>query len=191
MNNNEIKAILCDFDGTLVDTSYANYKAYGQALEEVGLQISYEEFDKIAFGKNWRQFLPQLLEIKSINADAEKIALRKQTIYANYKDKIKFNMPLWNLVSLMKKSVKTAIVTTASKQSIEAIIDTSKINQFFDLIICGNDVKNHKPAPDAYFLAAQNLGIEPKNCLVYEDSEIGIASATSAQMNVIKIQFPT
>ena len=69
-------AILVDLDGTLIETAGANYHAYAQSLAEVGLSISRQEFDARAAGRNWKQFLPEMLKQAGIDADPARLANR-------------------------------------------------------------------------------------------------------------------
>ena len=59
----------------------------------------------------------------------------------------------------------------------------------FETIVGAEDYKNSKPAPDAYLLAATRLGVAPKDCLVFEDTDMGIQAATAAGMASVKIAF--
>ncbi len=61
----------------------------------------------------------------------------------------------------------------------------------FDTIVSAEDYANGKPAPDAFLLAAQRLGIAPEDCLVFEDTELGIQAATAAGMASVRVPIPS
>jgi beta-phosphoglucomutase len=75
-----INGLLVDMDGTLVDTAEANFLAYAEALAAVGVSVSRQAFDEVAFGRNWAQFLPTLLEGRE-DADPAAVAAHKARIY--------------------------------------------------------------------------------------------------------------
>lgn len=181
-----IRGLLVDLDGTLVDTAEANYRAYAEALAEVGVSVERDEWDAISAGRNWRQFLPEMLQGRS-EIPAERVAQRKAEIYPGMLGRTRINAALVAMIRGARPRWRTALVTTASRASAVAVLDYHDIGQLFDTIVTGNDVLNHKPAPDAYALAADRLGLAPEQCLVIEDSAVGISAAAAfgAQCMVI------
>ncbi len=83
-----------------------------------------------------------------------------------------------------------AIVSGSSRESVIKSLTTIGLLDRFDVLVGSDDYANSKPAPDAYLLAAAHLGIAPKDCLVFEDTEIGIRAATAAGMASVKIASP-
>ena len=69
-------------------------------------------------------------------------------------------------------------------------LETLGILSLFDTLVCAGDYARAKPAPDPFLLAAKRLGVDPKNCLVFEDADIGIQSATAAGMASVRILQP-
>lgn len=96
-----IKLILLDFDGTLADTRIANGMAYIQALSEVGINISIEEYTAKYFGMRCREFLRDV-GIES-DDEARKLRRRKVEIYPNYFDSVRLNIPLWEWCQMMRR----------------------------------------------------------------------------------------
>lgn len=187
LSKNLVKAILCDLDGTLVDTAAVNYAAYAAALAEVGVTVDRTSFDTVAAGRNWRQFIPQLLQSAGKADQAPNVAARKQALYPLYAPSATFNTALWWLLQSCRPAIKTALVTTASRGSVNAVLHNVNLDDYFDCVITGDDVSQHKPSPEAYLLAATNLGIDPSLCIAIEDSQIGMSSATAAGMAVIHV----
>ncbi|AMO24436.1 fructose-1-phosphate/6-phosphogluconate phosphatase [Ramlibacter solisilvae] len=181
------QALLVDLDGTLVETASANYHAYAQSLAEVGLTISREEFEARAAGRNWRQFLPEMLAEAGIAAEPRTIADRKASIYARSFDRLVPNTALIALLRLRSPACMAALVTSASAANAYAVLHHLGLTDLFDIIVTGDDVPRHKPAPDAYQLAALQLGVEPANCIVIEDSDAGIASALDFGALVLRL----
>jgi beta-phosphoglucomutase len=181
-------AILVDLDGTLVDTALANYEAYAQSLAEVGVTISRERFDREVAGRNWKQFLPEMLARAGVQAEPRAVAARKTVIYAERLDRV---IPNHALIALLRQLRATqclaALVTSASAANARAVLRHLDLAGLFDTIVTGDDVSNHKPAPDSYQLAAQRLGVDPAQCIVIEDSDIGVASANAFGAPVLRV----
>jgi HAD superfamily hydrolase (TIGR01509 family) len=87
-------------------------------------------------------------------------------------------------------NVPFAVVSGSERKSVIASLTTLGILDRFDTLVCAGDYVNAKPAPDPFLLAAERLGIAPSDCLVFEDTEMGIASATAAGMASVRILQP-
>jgi len=183
-------AVLVDLDGTLVDTSEVNYQAYAAALAEVGVPIEREVFDNVAQGRNWKQFLPAILANAGLAKEPADIAKRKSQIYAGMICNARPNQPLVELLGMLKPLCRTALVTTASAINAAAVLSAHDLHRLFDVVVTGDDVRHHKPDPEAYALAARQLGVAPEACLVIEDTDIGVASARAFGSPVLKVQMP-
>ena len=185
-----VHAYLVDFDGTLADTGDANYLAYASALQEVGIYYSREQFDKEAFGRNWRQFLPVVLKEYGSAADPAAIAARKVELYRDTARHVSFNEALIFLLHNKNTNIKTALVTSASLANVmAAFAGREELRQMFDVFVTGDDVTRHKPDPQSYWIAAERLGVSPKNCIVFEDSDIGIMAGRAFGAHVLQIRF--
>ncbi len=182
-----LRALLVDFDGTLADTAPANHASYSAALAEVGIEISRAEFDAVAAGRNYRQFLPEILLQHGVDADPSAIARRKAELYPTFFDRIVLNQGLIALLQLHRTKCSLAVVTTASRANVHAVMCHFELEPLFDLVITGDDVTNHKPAPDAYFLAAERLACLADECLIIEDSDIGVAAGRAFGAKVLRV----
>lgn len=186
---NTAKAMLIDFDGTLANTQPANHAAYAQALSEQGIEIDFTTFMHYSDGKHWSEFLPPIIEAyaPSKPIDAKAIAQRKTEIYKNMAHLISFNEPLIMLLKTLAGHCPLAIVTTASKANVTSALSLRQdISSLFSLMITGEDVRQHKPHPEAYFVAAEKLGVNAEDCVIFEDSVAGIQAAKAFGGMVIK-----
>lgn len=185
----QTKAILIDFDGTLANTQPANYAAYAQALAEQGIEIDFKTFMDYSDGKHWSEFLPPIVAhfAPSRSIDLPNIAHRKTQIYKEMTHLISFNEPLVALIKTLAPICQLVIVTTASKANVNSALSARPdIASLFSFIITGEDVVQHKPHPEAYFKAAERLGLSPTDCIIFEDSKAGIAAAAAFGGLVIK-----
>ena len=185
-----IQAYLVDFDGTLADTSASNYLAYANALKEIGVSLSREQFDKLAFGRNWREFLPPILKENGNSANPAAVAARKVELYRETVACVSFNEALISLLENRNSALKTALVTSASAENVRSVLSgRRKLGGLFDVIVTGDDVTRHKPDPQGYAIAAKLLGVSAENCIVFEDSDIGIMAGQAFGAHVLRVSF--
>ncbi len=180
-----IKALLFDLDGTLINTREANYIAYKKAFLNEGKNLSEESYNKnfgLCFNDLIKNIFPSCSQIEKDRIKSEKTYFYKKNFC-----KTKLNPSLKSILLNNRSRYKTAIVTTASKINAVEILKYHGLHNMFDVFIFGEDVKNGKPHPECYNLAMQLLGIRSSECLVYEDSSIGIEAAKSSGASVINV----
>ena len=181
-----IKAIISDFDGTLVDTVEANYHAYQYVFKEV-VNI---ELNKDFYVKNFGLRIDDIC--KQLNIEDQNIIKNiknlKAQVYPNFFNYLKLNKDLLNTFNYFKNQGLTiALASTAASKNLNNVLNYFKISNTFDLIISGDDVKKGKPNPEVYNVALDKLGINNDEALVFEDSEAGIEAAKQANIKFIKI----
>jgi len=81
-----------------------------------------------------------------------------------------------------------ALATNAERANIDFTLDGTGLRRYFDVIVDGSEVSRPKPAPDVYLRAAELLGISPRDCIVFEDSPVGVAAAVAAGMRVVGVR---
>lgn len=170
-----LKAVLVDLDGTLVDSAAANAAAYAQALAEWGIAVDAAALAPRIDGHGWRDFLPGLVAGRGVAA--ADVAQRKRALYPDFFHLLRLNAPLADLLGHLRGRVATGLVTTASSQAVQGIFDHFGLHALFDVTVCGDQVARGKPHPEAYATAASRLGAAAAECLVIEDSEVGVAAA--------------
>lgn len=173
-----IKAIITDFDGTLVDTFEANLRAYQKAFEMVGLTITIDQYRE-CFGYRFEQFMSTMGITDEQVANTIKEA--KKDYYPEFFQYLRLNKTLVEMIRcLQHMGGKTAIASTASKDNLMNAVNHLDISGIFDLIYAGVDVKEGKPSPEIYINAMETLGVKPKQTLIFEDSEVGIKAAKAS-----------
>lgn len=184
-----IKAIITDFDGTLVDTFEANYEAYMLAFKryyyEIGYGLTREQY-RACFGLRFDSFM-DYMKVDDINLRI-KIRKEKARVYPLCFSSLKPNHTLIDFIRKAKESnIKTAIASTAQRNNLMNVLNHLKIADIFDLIIAGDAVKVGKPNPEIYFTCMGLLGVVPSETLVFEDSEVGLEAGENCGANVIKV----
>ncbi len=185
-----IKALITDFDGTLVDTFEANLLAYQKAFADVNITLTATRYRE-CFGYRFDRFMTAM-GIYDDNITL-KIKEAKKEYYPQYFSRLRLNHSLAELLrSWHTMGLKTAIASTARKENLMNAINYLGIEDIFDLIYAGIDVKQGKPSPEIYNKAMAALNVTAKETLIFEDSEVGIeaAKASGAQCVVVsQIQF--
>lgn len=180
-----IKAIITDFDGTLVDTFEANFCAYREVLGEFGIELSRERY-QACFGLRFDAFMSAVGVCDAQIYQEIKEAKTKK--YPMYFDKLVPNKSLIQFLATMRTSgIKIAIASTARKENLMNALTYIGLEDAFDLILAGVNVTKGKPDPEIYNLAMQRLGVKPEEVLIFEDSEVGFQAAEASGAKYIKV----
>lgn len=180
-----IKAIISDFDGTLVDTFEANYLAYRQAFADIGYDLSRPMY-RACFGLRYDKFVERLGLAQ--DADIQKVREQKARYYPQQFGYLKVNHVLVDFVrSFHAGGGKTAIASTARRENLIAALECVGAKDLFDVILAGDVVEYGKPNPEIYLKALESLQVKAEEAVCFEDTEVGIAAAKAAGLPVIKI----
>lgn len=182
-----IKAIITDFDGTLVDTFAANLAAYQQAFAAVGLQLTPEQYRQ-CFGLRFDDFMRKMNITDP--AQAARIRQLKADCYPQHFSLLRLNEPLARLIQgFHALGGLTAIASTARERNLMGALSHFQLQQHFGLILAGEQVTQGKPSPEIYLTAMRRLHVTPQETLVFEDSPVGFQAAQAAGANLIKINI--
>ena len=180
-----IKAVITDFDGTLVDTFEANLASYQKVLGDLGIDLSREKYRE-CFGLRFDAFMAAL----GINDEQtrEKIKDAKTALYPSFFKKLIPNKALINFLESLKNSgVKIAIASTARKENLMNVLSYLGLADSFDLILAGVNVSKGKPDPEIYNLTMERLGVSPEDVLIFEDSDVGLQAAEASGAKYIRV----
>lgn len=188
-----IKAVLFDLDGTLVNSNDVYFCAWSDILKQYGVGLTKEEFHAcggIPHQKMLKLFLKDKYdELQKENKIDEltKQLLEKCHCILPGKSKI---MPYAKeiLFALKTNEIKIAIVSATPKKLVEHGIDLLDARDMIDFYISNEDVINHKPHPECYLLAKNKYALKTNECIVIEDSPAGINAGKNAKMNVIAVK---
>lgn len=180
-----VRGLLFDLDGTLVSTKEANFCSYRDAFEEFGHFLTREEFEG-TWGRDSRDFVPEIMPGLSVD-DCLALRVRKSVLYEKYLDQTIPNKPLIEFVRLVAPTHKTALVSTAKSVNARQILAVHRLDGLFDVVVFGDDLTRSKPDPEGYNKALAELGLDPADCVAFEDSETGHAAATAAGLKVITV----
>ena len=182
----QLKLILLDFDGTLVDTRRANALAYIETLRERGIHLSEEEYLRRFFGVRCIEFM-KMVGFSDM-ADIQSLRRRKVELYPNYFEHVRLNTELWEWCQMMRRmGSKVYIVSTGHIQNIRNVMHHLGLEEGIDHIISGDDVSRPKPHPDCVLRAMEREGVSPDESIIFEDSEVGLEAAKRTGASYVKI----
>ncbi len=184
------KAVIFDHDGVIIDNQPAQKKAWKKIFDEYGFHISDEEISRKIRGRPTLLGLKNFFEEKFTDAELFTIAKRKEELYIEiFKKDFKIVKGFINLLEDLKKhNIPMAIATSTSSELLDFSIQQLKARNFFNVIVTADDITKTKPDPQIYLITAEKLGIEPADCLVFEDSFSGVKSARDACMKVVLVE---
>jgi len=186
--NNEYTQYDClifDCDGTLANTMSAHFAAYQHAFKYYHISFTKKEF--FEYGpKGGNILLNELIIKKGYDPSfVDKIKNMKSDCIEQFLDThMHPNDELINLIKEYHTKCKLAVVSSGRHKSICTILEKLGILKYFDLVITADDCKILKPHPQPYIMAYTQLNVDPKKCLVFEDNDIGVESATKAGLTV-------
>lgn len=170
-----MKLIIVDLDGTLFDTKDVNYHAYKDAIAPYGYEMDYKYYCEFCNGRHYMDFLPQITtNDRDILETMHKV---KKNAYKKHLNKAVLNTGLVDIIRLMRKEYKTAVVTTASKENCYDILEQFGLFDLFDLILTHDDITKSKPDPEGFLKAMDYFAAKPTETLIFEDSEVGLEAA--------------
>ena len=183
-----VLAVIFDLDGTVLSNEDEYGDAFRKVLTRLGKRVetAYPHVGGIGVKENW----PILLSKYKIRTEKtiEELTQETQEAYLADLPKVTLKPGFEVFVRELKEGgVLVALATSNVLWILEEVFETLSLKKFFDVVTTGEEVKFKKPAPDLFLLTAEKLGVDPKECLVIEDSEAGIEAAHKAQMKVFAI----
>ena len=188
-----MQGIIFDFNGTLFFDSHMHYEAWRLYSKKLrGYEFSDEEMREKMFGRTNADIIEYAIGRKPTPDLVINLAKEKESMYREMCKKDRKNMILAPgaekfLDFLKEKEIPRTIATMSEWDNVEFYIKEFNLGKWFDIekIVYSNGKIPGKPAPDIYKIAAKNLNIEPKDCIVVEDAISGINAANNAGIGMI------
>lgn len=185
----DFAAYLFDCDGTIADSMPLHYVAWKRALAEWNCVFEEELFYKWG-GKANAEIIGTLNQRDGLSMPVEGVAERKEKLYYEMLPQLQAVPEVLEHIEAARGRIRFAVVSGSTRESVTASLNALHLFDRFETMVCAGDYKKGKPDPEPFLLAAANLGVAPEECLVFEDSNMGIQAATSAGMASVKIAQP-
>jgi beta-phosphoglucomutase-like phosphatase (HAD superfamily) len=180
------KAYLFDCDGTIADSMPLHYRAWKEALAERGCEFSEERFYAWG-GMSVAEIISALNVERGLNMPVVEVATRKEELYFEHLGELKAVPEVLEHIDAGYGRIPFAVVSGSTRDSVTASLGVLKLLEKFETLVCAGDYRKSKPDPEPFLIAATRLGIAPEDCLVFEDSDMGIQAASAAGMASVKV----
>jgi beta-phosphoglucomutase len=186
-----IRAVIFDLDGVIVSTDRLHYQAWKEIADELGVPFDPVANERLR-GISRMESLDILLGDRGSaysQSEKETLAARKNE---RYRSLLRTLSPadilpgVMTLVSDLKKSGIRVAVGSSSRNT-PLILENIGLGETFDAVVDGNRIERSKPDPEVFLLAAAELGLQPSECLVFEDARAGVEAANAAKMLAVGV----
>jgi beta-phosphoglucomutase len=190
----QIKACIFDLDGVLIDTARYHFIAWKRLAESLYVPFTEHDNEQLK-GVSRVESLAYILQKGNIQlpeTTKQELMNRKNAWYLELVATMKPDELLpnvWNFLEQLKQH-KILIGLGSSSKNAQMILDKTGISQFFDTVVDGRHVTHSKPHPEVFLIGANNLGVLPSQCIVFEDAISGIAAAIAGGFYTIGIGKP-
>ncbi|RQX12196.1 haloacid dehalogenase [Micromonospora ureilytica] len=179
-------AYLFDCDGTIVDSMPLHYLAWQQALQEWGCEFPEDLFYAWG-GRPTADIIVALNEQQGLAMPVATVVERRESYYQALLPQLAAVPEVLAHIHDAHRRVPFAVVSGSTRASVTASLDALGLLDRFDVLVCADDYTRAKPDPQAFLLAAEQLGVPPESCLVFEDTDLGIQAATAAGMASVRV----
>ena len=186
-----IKGFIFDLDGVITDTAELHYLAWKKLSDEMGWRFDREVNEQLR-GVSRMDSINIIKDHNNVQVSEEKLAAlatAKNDIYVDSLDQMTPNDYLpgaQELLNLLRVEGFQVALGSASKNSIK-VLEQLEAKKYFDVIGDGNSVSRSKPSPDIFLFGAEQLGLKPEECIVYEDAEAGVDAAKAGGFHAVGI----
>lgn len=190
-NLKDIKAVLFDLDGVLVNMPDAHYEALNAALRLFGAEINRDEHVSLFNG------LPTVKKLETLESQGRIPGGLGTLINAVKQDYTKTLIPKYCkpdyakillLKRLKQQGYKLACCSNSMRETLHLMLRSAGLFDFFDLVIGNDEITYPKPHPEIYLTAFKTLGLTPQECIIVEDSPYGIAAAHASGAMVYEVR---
>ena len=188
MIKDQIKAIIFDMDGVIVDSEPLHKESFLQVWKELGYGnnhgIHFPDFYGTSDRTVWKAFIDKHQPKMHID---ELILLREQRLIKLLREKKPIFDGVLPLIQHLTSYYPIGLATGSVHHIIDEILKMDELRQYFRCIVSSEDVSMPKPSPEIFLLASEILNVEPKYCCVIEDTINGVKAGKAAGMNVVAI----
>ncbi len=181
------KAFLYDCDGTLADNMQSHKAAFVKVAAQYNIDLNDALIDELA---GWPTVViaEEIMKRYSVQFDRDEFARQKSSVFVE--EFIAETLPIPYVVQHLKQNigrVKIAVVSGGSRSTVSKTLHVIGVDKYLDALVCAGETERGKPFPDPFLKAAELLGVNPEECLVFEDGDPGVQAAEGAGMKWIRV----
>lgn len=184
-----IKAAIFDMDGVIINSEPIHDTVWKQFYEHHNIPVSRKDLDSmrgIPPAATIRKFMPHVTNEAALDSLHKE---RAELLTHAFTDK---DIPLVAgiidfMQDLRRQHIAIAVATSTLREIAEKVLQKVGVYEFLDVVVGGNDILHGKPDPEIFLTAAQKLKVDPKNCMVFEDSVAGVEAGLKAHMHVVAL----
>lgn len=183
---NKPKAFIFDMNGTIIDDMPWHIRIWNQMFNELGAGHTLEQSKEQLYGKNG-EILERIFPGRFADAEKDALEAEKEKRYQQlYKSEMKLIDGLDSfLTKASANNIGIGLGTAAIRFNVDFILDGLDIRRYFKAIVTAEDVTVSKPNPETFLKCASLLNVDPKDCIVFEDSPKGVETAANAVMQCV------
>ena len=186
----DIECVIFDCDGVLVDSEVLSQKVLLALLQEKGVNVDTHYFIAHFLGRNFDSVTAKVLEDFGVVLDEKFRLLFRERLFHTFDTELVATAHIQSMLSAM--TLPKCVATSSSPPRVTHALEVTGLNTYFDTHVFSTSLVAHgKPAPDIFLYAAEQMGADPKRCLVIEDSLSGIKAGLAAQMQVVQFNGAT
>jgi beta-phosphoglucomutase family hydrolase len=182
------KGVIFDMDGTLLESTEADYRAWEKVFNNYGKQLSFADYQPL-LGVRSADVIRKQLGFTD-ESDVKRILKEKFDCFVDFIDANPIE-PVHSaeafLKSLADYPVSVGLATSSRNEKMKLVLTQLDFLKYFDIVVTGEEVNHGKPAPDIFLVAAERLGLQPADCIVVEDGPVGVSAAKRAGMKCVAI----
>ncbi len=184
-----IKGAVFDMDGLMFDSERIVYENWQKMMDEHGYEYNLDIFkNTIGLRSDVTEQYYKSLYGEDFDYASLKTESRKLFYDRMENNEVPIKKGLFEILDYLKsKGIKIALATSSSRAYAEFMTKKAEVYDYFDALVCADDVTNGKPHPEVFLKAAGKLGVNPEACIAFEDSINGIKSAHSAGMTTVMV----
>ncbi|MBA4321918.1 MAG: beta-phosphoglucomutase [Odoribacter sp.] len=186
-----IEACIFDLDGVLVDTAKYHYLAWKRLADDLGILFTEKDNERLK-GVSRMTSLDIILELGNLTlseAKKQEYASLKNMWYVDYINRMTPEEILPGALNFIRelKAANIRVAIGSASRNTPLILERVNLNNLFDAVADGNNVKKAKPDPEVFLTASKLLGVKPERCIVFEDAAAGVQAALNAGMKCVGI----
>ena len=191
LSPHNLQAVIFDIDGTIIDTEKIQSDSYLKVLKEHGvLETELNPHGTVHIpGEETSATWHRLKTRHGIETDISELSQRKRQATMDALCMAMNPMPgfMQLITELRENNVKVGLASSAKRERVHQVVAGLGLEKLIDVTVSADDVEQTKPAPEPYLIAASTLKIDPANCVVIEDADVGIESAKAAGMKTVAV----